>query len=114
MIIFYSEVDSGGRICAIQKLLFRELTMENLLFTIKKAPLIAWKAFLVLWALFLEFIGLVIKLLKFMSQFNPDGTVAMNKSFSDDGFETPAVNKVRTYQNGVDGPKRVPGTTFYH
>lgn len=60
--------------------------MENLLFTIKKAPLIAWKAFLVLWALFLGFIGLVIKLLKFMSQFNPDGTSAMNKSSSDDGF----------------------------
>jgi hypothetical protein len=33
---------------------------------------------------------------------------------SDDGFSTPDVDKVRTYQNGVDGPKRNPGTTFYH
>jgi hypothetical protein len=34
-------------------------------------------------------------------------------SSSDNGFSTPDVDKVRTYQNGVDGAKRC-GTTFYH
>lgn len=92
--------------------------MENLLLIIKKAPLVTWKAFLVLWALFLGFVVLVIKFLDFMySEFNPDGTVGTSEinrqRSSDDGFETPVVDKVRTYQNGVDGPK-CTGTTFYH
>ena len=87
--------------------------MENLLLIIKKAPLITWKAFLVLWALFLGFMGLVIKFIEFVVKFS-GGPVSMNTQRSnDDGFETPVVDKVRTYQNGVDGPK-FTGTTFYH
>jgi hypothetical protein len=36
------------------------------------------------------------------------------KSSSDYGSSTADVDTVRTYQNGVDGPERNPGTTFYH
>jgi len=90
--------------------------MENLLLIIKKAPLVTWKAFLVLWALFLGFIGLVIKLIEFVGQLSNSpvgvGTFTMNGGRSISS-EEPVVNKVRTYQNGVDGPKRNPGTTFY-
>ena len=50
--------------------------MENLLLIIKKAPLVTWKAFLVLWAFFLGFMMLVFKCLKFMSQyFAPNGAI---------------------------------------
>jgi hypothetical protein len=48
--------------------------MESLLLIIKKTPLVTWKAFLVLWALFLGFadltIKLTIKILKFVGQFS--------------------------------------------
>lgn len=79
--------------------------MENLLFTIKKAPLIAWKAFLVLWALFLELIGLVMKFLKFMGQFS-DGTVgtsAMNKPSSDDGFSSDELSAKQKHDMDSNG-----------
>lgn len=87
--------------------------MKNLLLFIEKSPLITWKALLVLWALFLGFIGLVIKLLEFMGQFS-DGH-SMSHESSDDGFEEDGViDKSKTYQNGLDGAQRFPGRTFYH
>jgi hypothetical protein len=63
--------------------------MENLLLIIKKVPLVTWKAFLVLWALFLGFadftIKLTIKILKILGPFS----VSMNtQRSSDDGFSS--------------------------
>ncbi len=91
--------------------------MENLLLIIKKVPLVTWKAFLVLWALFLGFMGLMIKFggPVVVAMAREAGTEEEYKRSSDDDFyaSTPVVDKVRTYQNGVDGAKRT-GTTFYH
>jgi hypothetical protein len=53
-------------------------------------------------------------IMPFLAWMSNQDPFSARSSSSDYGSSTDDVDTVRTYQNGVDGPERNPGTTFYH